>query len=422
MMMSLFYLAAIIWCYVSAYVVSVYAAAIYIDPEELSRRFPGLSQRRRQALVRLVSDPRAFLQVATIYRYFALIAIVVCTILLTDEIVGRHSGYVAWFNLLMVWVLFVLVAEFLPRRASRRAVRRGIVGWLWLIGLLRWLLHPVVTAYRRGLRGGGVERHVTEDEKEEIVERAIETLAEQAGIGETIVEADEKEMIGQIFRLDQTTVEEIMSPRIDLVGIEKSTRFADIQDLVRRDGHSRYPVYEGTIDKIIGILYVKDLFNNLPRPGEEFVITDYLRRPYFVPETKVIGDLLREFRSRKLHVAVVVDDYGGVSGLVTLEDILEEIVGEIQDEHDTEDEDIRRQSDGSLVVDANLRLEKLQELLETEYPQDENATVGGLIYDLVGSVPTINQEVAWHSLRLRVLGLDGQRILSVRVKPFQPTP
>jgi CBS domain containing-hemolysin-like protein len=406
----------IIWCYVSAYVVTVYAVAVYIDPEDISRLLPNLSSRRREALVRLVSDPRAFVQIAAIYRYFALVVVVSATILLTDLAVEKHSGYYHWFNLLMVWVLFVLVAEFLPRRASRRPVDHGMVRWLWLIVLLRWLLHPFVTVYRKGLLHTSPDYHVSEDQKEEIIERAIETMAEQAGIGEVIVEQDEKEMIGQIFRLDQTTVREIMSPRINLVGIDKSSRFVDIQDLVRRDGHSRFPVYEGTIDKIIGILYVKDLFNNLPKPGEEFVISDYLRRPYFVPETKVIGELLREFRSRKLHVAIVVDDYGGVAGLVTLEDILEEIVGEIQDEHDSETEEYRRLSDGSLVVDAGLLLQKLQEVLGTEFEQDEHATVGGLIYDLVGSVPALNQQVQWHHIKFQVLKLDGQRILIVRVE------
>jgi magnesium and cobalt transporter len=343
--------------------------------------------------------------------------IVVATLLLSERALVAGTVYLKVANLLLVWALFVLVAEFLPRRASRRPVPQRMIHWLWLISLLHWVLKPVVIALRKGLQRSGVDRPVTEEEKEEIVERAIETLAEQAGIGETIVEEDEKQMIGQIFQLDQTQVREIMSPRIDLIGIEKSTRFSEIQDLIRHDGYSRYPVYEGTIDKIIGVLYVKDLFNNQPRPGEEFVVSDYLRQPYFVPETKVIGELLREFRAHKFHVAIVVDDYGGVAGLVTLEDILEEIVGEIQDEHDSEEDDIRLQPDGSYVVDAALRLDKLQELLGTSFEQDENATVGGLFYDLVESVPEVNREVDWNGVRLTVLKLDGQRILAVRVSP-----
>ena len=414
-MISLLWILVIIWCYATAYIVSFYASAVYIDSDDITRLLPDISRKRRKTLVRLVEDPRAFLQVATVYRYLALIAVVVATLALSDLALDTGAVYLKVAGLILVWVMFVLVVEFLPRRASRRPVSQRMIRWLWLISLLYRALWPLVSAFRTGLQRKGVGHPVTEEEKEEIVERAIETLAEQAGIGETIVAEDEKQMIGQIFQLDQTQVREIMSPRIDLVGIEKSTRFGEIQDLIRRVGYSRYPVYEGTIDKIIGILYVKDLFNNLPRPGEEFVISDYLRQPYFVPESKVIGELLREFRTREFHVAIVVDDYGGVAGLVTLEDILEEIVGEIRDEHDSEEDDIRLQNDGTYVVDASLRLDKLQEHLGTSFEQDENATVGGLIYDLVGSVPEINLEVEWNGVHFKVLELDGQRIVMVRV-------
>jgi len=185
-------------------------------------------------------------------------------------------------------------------------------------------------------------------------------LAEQAGINEAIIEADEKEMIGHIFLLDQTVVREIMSPRMDITAVEMSEGFDKIQEIVRLDGHSRYPVFQDSIDRITGILYVKDLFNKMPKPGEEFVMAKYLRKPFFVPESKVIGDLLREFRIKKLHIAVVVDEYGGVSGLVTLEDILEEIVGEIQDEYDSEEAMFIKLSDGRYLVDASLPVDELQ--------------------------------------------------------------
>jgi magnesium and cobalt transporter len=206
-----------------------------------------------------------------------------------------------------------------------------------------------------------------------------------------------------------------MSPRIDITGIEKSASFTEIQKLLRADGHSRFPVFEGSIDRVIGILYVKDLFNNMPAPGEEFVITNYLRSPFFVPQSKVIGQLLREFRSRQLHIAIVVDEYGGVAGLVTLEDILEEIVGEIQDEHDSETADLSRDSEGGLVVDASVRLEKLQDYLDTDYDHEEFDTVGGLLYDLVGSVPKEGHKVKWHDVEFEVQKVDGQRIRTVKV-------
>lgn len=412
----LLYILAVLLGYASAFIVSLFAMAVYIDPEDIPQLLPGISERRRRALIKLVDDPRAFVQVANVYRSLILVVITVCTLNLTDLVLsGLEPKLIYPVSMLAVWLLFILFAEYLPRRASHKTANKNMVRFLWLISLLDKLLSPVMVFYRKALTRTDVEHEVSEEEKEEIVERAIESLAEQAGIGDPIIEEDEKEMIGHIFQLDQTLVREIMSPRIDLVSIEKSARFSEIQDLVRREGYSRYPVYQESIDKIMGILYVKDLFSNMPKLGEEFVITDYLRPPYFVPETKIIGDLLREFRGRKLHVAIVVDDYGGVAGLVTLEDILEEIVGEIQDEHDSEPEESCLQPDGSYIVDASLRFEKLEEILDTEFQQDENDTVGGLIYDLVGSVPSAGTKVRWNNLELTVLKLDGQRILSVRV-------
>jgi len=416
--MLFLYLLIIVCAYVVGYIVSLYALAVYIDPDEVHTLLPRISRHRRERLEKLAGDPRAFSQVAAIYRSLALIVITVSFSLLMDRVLsGTGSDPLVLYPLgfLLVWIIYILVMEYLPRRSSRRAINQKMLRNLWLISGIYTLLSPIVRLYRRGLERVKPEDRVTEQEKEEIVERAIETLAEQAGIGEALVEEDEKEMIGQIFLLDQTQVREIMSPRIDIEGIEKSASFTQIQDLVRTDGHSRYPVYEESIDKITGVLYVKDIFSNMPAQGEEFVISNYLRKPYFVPESKVIGELLREFRAKKLHIAIAIDEYGGVAGLVTLEDILEEIVGEIQDEHDSEAAEIRPLQDGYFEVDASLRIEKLQDFLETEYNQEEHDTVGGLIYDIVGSVPEERTSVKWHDIVFDVLSVDGQRIKVVRI-------
>ena len=408
-----------LWALISADLVSLYALAVYIDPGEIRTLLPGASRRHQSLLVRLASDPRAFGQVATVYRSFALIVVTVSTLLIVDWFVfgtGVDRRYLYPFGMLTAWLLHLFFVEYLPRRSSRTPISKKMTRYFWLITSIYIVFFPVIRLYRFLLGRVKQEYRVTEEEKEEIVERAIETLAEQAGIGETIVEEEEKEMIGHIFLLDQTQVREIMSPRIDLVAIEKSINLADIQDLVRRDGHSRYPVYEKAIDKIIGMLYVKDLFSNMPKPGEEFVIANYLRKPYFVPESKVIGELQREFLTRRLHIAVVVDEYGGVAGLVTLEDILEEIVGEIQDEHDSEEADIRRLPDGRILVDPSIRVEKLQDYLKTDHEHEEYDTVGGLIYDLVGSVPDRGARVKWHDVEFEVAEIDGQRIKAVKVR------
>ena len=405
-----------LWLYVSAYLVSLYALAVYLDPDEVRLLIPRTPRRYHRLLTRLAGDPRALVQIATIYRALALVVITVCSVVFVGRVFQQPiASYVYPISLIAVWLLFIFFAEYLPRHSLRRSSYPVIPRYLGLIAVLYLLFYPLVAVYQKALARLGPRPRVTEKEKEDIVERAIETLAEQAGIGETIVAEDEKEMIGQIFLLDQTVVREIMSPRIDLVAIDKTSRFADIQDLVRREGYSRYPVYEGSIDRVIGILYVKDLFSNMPGVGEEFVISDYLREPYFVPETKVIGELLREFRDRKLHVAIVVDAYGGVSGLVTLEDILEEIVGEIEDEHDISKVEYRRLPDGQLLVDAGMRVERLAEILDQDLQADEHETIGGLVYHLVGSVPDEGTSVTWKSVRLEVVKVDGQRIKAVKV-------
>ncbi|UCC44491.1 MAG: HlyC/CorC family transporter [Candidatus Zixiibacteriota bacterium] len=409
----------ILFGYVSSYVVSLYALAVYIDPEEVESLFSETSRRRKRLLKKLAADPRAFMQIAAVYQSFSLIVITGLSIYLLLGLASllRASAYlIVPCGLMAVWLLTVTIVDLLPRRVSRKAISRKMLRHLWLVSVLYRLLSPIVLAYRRALMVRRDNDSVTEEEKEEIVERAIETLAEQAGISETIVEEDEKEMIGHIFLLDQTIVREIMSPRIDITGVERGTRFAEIQETVQRDGHSRFPVYDGSIDRIIGILYVKDLFNNMPRPGEEFVIGKYLRKPFFVPETKIIGDLLREFRARQLHIAVVVDEYGGVSGLVTLEDILEEIVGEIQDEHDSEEAVFVRLSEGHYLVDASMLVDELQHRLGTDFEQGEYDTVGGLVYDLVGSVPDEGARVIWQNLELTVTKCEGQRIRQVSVR------
>ncbi len=423
-MLELFFLVIIVVAFVLAYLVSMYALAVYVDPDEIEDILPSTTVSHKKLLSKIVGDPRAFLQIAEIYKSFSLIII---TILSTE--IFYHLSTIINFNpipvlvtgLIFIWFLYIGAVEILPRYYSRRAVNINIVRHLWLITMVYVLFSPIIKIYRRALKRSETSEQITEEEKEDLVERAIETVAEHAGIGETIVDAEEKEMINQIFLLDQTVVKEIMVPRPYIIGIEKRMTFKAIRELVLRDGHSRYPVYDEDIDKIIGLIYVKDLFNNMPEPGEEFIISDYLRKPKFIPETKIIGELLSEFKNKRQHIALVVDEYGGIAGLVTLEDIIEEILGEIQDEHDKEEAEIVKLTDDSYRVNANLMVEKLQDYLDTEYEQDENVSVGGMIYDIIGAVPEEKQIIKWHDLEFEIEQLDGQRIQTVIVKIKTPS-
>ena len=417
-MLYALYTAIVVVGFATGYIVSLYSLAVYVDPEDVQRLYPSLAARRRRFVERLAGDPLAFVQIANVYKSFALILITIAVFQLTSRLAGVTPLVPMIFQaagILLTWLLYIFFVEYMPRRSARTAERARMLRHLWLIALIYWVFFPIVRSYRRALRRIRPEHRVTEEDKEDIIERAIETLAEQAGIGEQIIEGDKKEMIGQIFQLDQTVAREIMIPRINIVGIEKSMSFRDIRELVVRDGHSRYPVFDDTIDKIIGLVYVKDLFNNMPKPGETFDLTNRLREAYFIPETKVIGELLREFKVKRMHIAVVVDEYGGVSGLVTLEDIIEEIFGEIRDEHDWEQEEIVREQDGGYLVSASVLVEELQDQLDTDYEQSDYDTVGGLIYDLVGSVPREGQRIKWHDLEFEVDRVEGQRIVSVRV-------
>ena len=418
-MIDLIYLFVVIVGYSTAYIVSLFSLAVYIDPDEVEELYPGLSPSRRRFVARLADDPLVFVQIANVYKSFALILVTVAVFQLLPRLGFAEPMQVAAVRvvgLLITWVLYIFFVEYMPRRSANLADRSRMLRHLWLIRVIYLLFFPVVRSYRQALRRIRRPQEVSEEDKEDLIERAIETLAEQAGIGEWILEEDKKEMIGQIFQLDQTVAREIMIPRINIVGIEKGMSFQEIQALVVRDGHSRYPVYDGTIDRILGLVYVKDMFNHLPGPGEGFRVTNHLRQAYFIPETKVIGELLREFKHKRMHIAVVVDEYGGVSGVVTLEDIIEEIFGEIRDEHDIEQEQIITLRDGSYLVSASLLVEELQDFLDTDFEQSDYDTVGGLIYDLVGSVPKQGQVIRWNELELQVDRVEGQRILAVRVR------
>jgi len=402
--------------YYLGYVLSLYSAAAYLESEELEEIHESLTGFKKKFLSMIIDRPRVSIQVSTIFKSFALVVLSLMAVLITRRFAGSLGlpellPYA--IILILIWMLFLLFVEYLPRRRVLRASEKDIVGHIPLFAAAYYFFKPLLWLYDRTLSLTNKEP-ISEDQKEDLVERAIETLAEQSGVDEPIIEEDEKEMIGQIFQLDVTEVREVMVPRINVKGIDKNSSLEDIRQATRELGFSRYPVYDETIDKIIGILYVKDLFTGVASDDTAFDIKNYIREPYFIPESKKISDLLTEFKTNRVHIAIVIDEYGGTSGLITLEDILEEIFGEIQDEHDAEIPQFEKLPDNSFRVDASLPVEELIDELDLDYDMKEFETVGGMIYDLVGSVPSPGATIRWKDILFEIENVDGQRIVTVK--------
>jgi len=269
----------------------------------------------------------------------------------------------------------------------------------------------IVAQLRQALSGR--RRITSERELQEIIEESEET---------GIINEEEGEMLSSIFEFGETIVREVMVPRTDMVACSVDAPLALVLDTVIRSGHSRIPVYADTVDSVIGVVYAKDLLRYWGKPLEQIELRSLLRKAYFIPETKLIEELLSEFRHSRVHLAIVIDEYGGTSGLITIEDLLEEIVGDIQDEYDREEEWLEVQADGSLLVDGRLNLEELEEHFDLDIPREKYDTVAGYLSHLAGHIPCAGEEFVGDGLSLTVLDGDQRRIDKVQIRRVSDIP
>lgn len=244
-------------------------------------------------------------------------------------------------------------------------------------------------------------------------------LLRTAAADDGTLEAEEQQMISHIYEFSETLAREVMVPRVDMVCADATQGIKEVIRLIKESGHSRIPVYRESVDNIEGIVYAKDLLTNQAEGHDSSSVLGLARTPFFIPETKKIDDLLRDLRRSKVHMAIVVDEYGGTAGLVTLEDILEEIVGEIQDEYDSEEPEFVQIEPGSFRVDGRMNLDDLNELCGSNLPTDSVDTIGGFIYDLLGRIPKEGEAIEWSDLRFIVEEVEGQRIAKVVVTRTQ---
>ena len=226
--------------------------------------------------------------------------------------------------------------------------------------------------------------------------------------------AIEKDMIRGIVELSETTVKEVMLPRIDVVFLPEGMKVEELLEKVVESGYSRFPVFKETIDNVIGVLYVKDLLRQFVKK-DSIAVEQIIRKPYFVPESKKLDSLLREFKRRKVHIAIAVDEYGGVSGIICLEDIIEEIVGDIQDEFDREQEDILEIGDGVFLCDARVNIDDLKDETAIDLPDEDFDSLGGFVFDLFGKIPVNFEKVSYNQYDFIVQEMEGQKIKSVKI-------
>ncbi len=224
----------------------------------------------------------------------------------------------------------------------------------------------------------------------------------------------EKDMIRGVVELSDKMVKDVIVPRIDVVFISNETPSDELIQILLDCGHSRVPVYKETIDNVIGIIYVKDLLRFLVK-DQKIIIEDIIRKPYFVPESKRLDSLLRDFKLKRVHIAVAVDEYGGVSGIVCMEDIIEKIVGDIQDEFDNEVEDILRIGDGVFLCDARVSIDELNEQTVLNLSDENFDTLGGFVFDLFGKIPVKYEKVSFSGNDFIIQDMDGHKIKTIKL-------
>lgn len=255
--------------------------------------------------------------------------------------------------------------------------------------------------------------------KRRVTEAEIQGIMD-AGEEEGLINEEENAMIRSILALGGSMVREIMLPRTEMACVSIDAEVSEVLQAIIACGHSRLPVFEGTIDNIIGLIYAKDLLKYWGATDEAVELRKIMRPPYFVPETKNLEELLHDFKKRRVHIAIVIDEYGGTSGLVTIEDLLEQIVGDIQDEYDLEEERLSVEPDGAIVVDGRLPVEELEEHFKIVVERDKFETVGGLIFHLTGRIPSVGEVVESDTLVLTVLDADERRVSQVRIVRRSP--
>jgi CBS domain containing-hemolysin-like protein len=371
---------------------------------------------RTSALMRLLDEPTSSLSTILFVHTLALCAGAAAAFWFDLDIWYTTAPWVAMV-LAVVEIVLLLMAQFLGRVLALARPERVALTFVRPVELLNRVLFvflaPLNALERTLRRLLNVQRGLTAADAEDRLRHLVE--------GNSDLEEDEREMIASVIELGEQPVREIMVPRIDIVAAPANSTVRDVVDRIVESGHSRIPVYDGTIDNITGVVYAKDLLRFLRDGSQTAPVQPLAREASYVPETKKVDDLLHEMQQTRVHVAIVVDEYGGTAGLITIEDLIEEIVGEIRDEYDLEEAMIEEVSDREALFDARVSIRDVNDTLDLEIEDEDFDTLGGLLYHELGKVPNVGDEVRIDGAVVTVLSTTGRRVRKVRVTKVLPS-
>ena len=324
----------------------------------------------------------------------------------------NHYVGISFFVLIMLILLF---SEMIPRLIARNNIYGVSKTLIIPLNTLRIILRPLIRLFIYISRLiVGIFKIKVKDQMFEITEDEILTFL-KAGTESGVFEEGEEEMITSIFEFSETTVKEILTPRRDVFALEAESKIDDVWNEILDQGFTRIPIYTETIDKIVGTVHMKDLLRYDKKTGENPPIKDFMKEAYFVPITKPLVELLEEFKLKQLHMAIVIDEYGGTQGIVTIEDLLEEIVGEIRDEFDQEEENIQQIREKIFDIKGDTPIEEINDKLEIEIPlSEEYDTISGYIQDKLGKVADVFDQVKGDNFVLKVTDVDNKRVERIR--------
>lgn len=330
-------------------------------------------------------------------------------------------GYLLTFVIAMV--IFTVFSLAVPRAWAKYSGEKILCRTFTVLKFFALVAAPVLyimSLYEGFIRRlAGVPETTPEEEHEEKQEEFITGLEQHRTEG--VLDEEEQEMIENVLELSSTTASEIMTPRTDIVAVEVSSDLRKVLDTIYSAGHTRIPVYDGNIDSIIGLVYAKDLLSEIGNPASQFNLRDKIRNAYFVPESKPLRALLHEFQNQKLHIAVVLDEYGGTAGIVTLEDILEELVGEITDEYEeTPTEPIKNIDPNTIEADARTYIDDINDQCELNLPDDEDyETIGGFVFSRLGYIPKNGESFDHENLKFTIISAEARSVKRVRIQKIE---